>query len=178
MEIERGRVTNVASFETSRGTLRVGVGDRVMIRGTDKKRGLLNGALASVEKIEDQTLTLRTDRGKALAVDLADFDAIELGYAGTIYRGQGKTLDDVYLLHTRHWRDASSYVALTRARHSTQVFVAREEARDLPELAVQMARQNNRGATIMFEADSVAAERQEQKISSREKAQQRARERE
>jgi hypothetical protein len=30
----------------------------------------------------------------------------------------------------------------------------------------------------MFEADSVAAERQEQKISSREKAQQRARERE
>ena len=178
MEVERGRVTNVASFETSRGTLRVGEGDRVMIRGTDKKRGLLNGALATVQKIENQTLTLRTDRGKALAVDLADFDAIELGYAGTIYRGQGKTLDNVCLLHTRHWRDASSYVALTRARHSTQVFVAREEARDLPELAAQMARQNNRGATIMFDADSVAAERQEQKISSREMARQRARERE
>jgi hypothetical protein len=151
MEIERGRVKNLQTFETSRGTLRVGEGDRVMLRGTDKRRGLLNGALATVQEIKERTLTLRTDRGKSLSVDLDDFDAIELGYAGTIFRGQGKTLDDVYLLHTRHWRDAASYVALTRARHSTQVFIAREEARDLADLAAQMARQNNRGATIGFE---------------------------
>jgi hypothetical protein len=65
-------------------------------------------------------------------------------------------LDETYVLHTHHWRDASSYVALTRARHSTQVFVAREEARDLPELAIQMARQSNRSATIAFEVTSGA----------------------
>lgn len=177
IEAERGRVTNVATFETSRGTLRVGEGDRVMIRATDKKRGLLNGALATVQKIDRQTLSLRTDRGKALAVDLSDFDAIELGYAGTIYRGQGKTLDDVFLLHTRHWRDASSYVALTRARRSTQVFVARDEARDFSELAAQIARQNNRGATIAFEAEDASAEKQAKQTSSHGRRRQRSRER-
>jgi hypothetical protein len=158
MEIERGRVGELHTFETARGTLRVGEGDRVMIRATDKKRGLYNGALATVQKIDGDTLAIRTDRGKALSVDLRTFNDIELGYAGTIYRGQGKTLDDAYLLHTRHWRDASSYVALTRARHTTQVFIAREEARDLDDLACQMARQNNRAATIEFEAVVAGAE--------------------
>jgi hypothetical protein len=167
MEIERGRVTNIASFETSRGTFRVGEGDRVMIRGTDKKRGLLNGALATVQKIDGETLSLRTERGKPIFVDLTEFDAIELGYAGTIYRAQGKTLDQTYVLHTRHWRDASSYVALTRARHSTQVFVAREQARDLPELAIQMARQSNRSATIVFEVTRGAEEEGQSHVKRR-----------
>ena len=179
MEIARGRVTGISTFETSRGTLRVGEGDRVMLRGTDKKRGLLNGTVATVEKIEGETLSLRTDRGRSLQVDLQQFDEIELGYAGTIYRGQGKTLDQTYLLHTRHWRDASSYVALTRARESTQVFVAREEARDLPELAAQMTRQNNRGATLSFEA-APASETQAEESSVRpvERSRDRGREQE
>ena len=60
----------------------------------------------------------------------AEFDGFRHGYAGTIYKGQGKTLDHTYLLHTHHWRSAASYVALTRQRESAQVFVATETARD------------------------------------------------
>ena len=149
-----------------------------MIRGTDKRRGLLNGVLASVQKIEDQTLTLRTDRGREHSVNLGELDAVEPGYGGTIYRGQEKTLDDVYLLHTRHWRDDASYVALTRARHSTQIFVVREEARDLSELATQMARQNNRGATVVFETAPAAAEDEKHPGLKREKGRSRVEERE
>ena len=44
------------------------------------------------------------------------FDQFRHGYAGTIYKGQGRTLDAVYLYHSHHWRSASSYVALTRHR--------------------------------------------------------------
>ena len=62
------------------------------------------------------------------------------GYAGTIYKGQGKTLDHTYLLHTQHWRAASSYVALTRQRESAKVFAAVETARDIHELARQIGR--------------------------------------
>jgi hypothetical protein len=150
LEIERGRVRNVRSFETERGTLQVGEGDRLMFRGTDKPRGIVNGLLATVQTIEGSILVVRTDRGRKISIDLEKFGAVELGYAGTIYRGQGKTLDEAYVLHTRHWRDAASYVALTRSRGATRVFVSRDQARDLEDLARQMSRQSHRGSTLRF----------------------------
>ena len=82
------------------------------------------------------------------------------GYAGTIYKGQGKTLDRTYLYHTEHWRAAASYVALTRQRDSAQVFVARETARDANHLARQMARGEVRAASVAWAtAEEVAKER-------------------
>jgi hypothetical protein len=80
-------------------------------------------------------------------------------YAGTIYKGQGKTLDQAYLLHTHHWRDASSYVALTRSRGATELFVAEAGAPDIPTLARQMQRQQHRGSTLRFEAEPREPER-------------------
>jgi ATP-dependent exoDNAse (exonuclease V) alpha subunit len=96
---------------------------------------------------------VRSDRGREITFDTRDFTNIDLGYAGTIYRGQGKTLDQTYLLHTRHWRDAASYVAMTRARTQTEVFVGRDQAPNPNALATQMSRQANRGATLRYQAE-------------------------
>jgi len=64
-------------------------------------------------------------QGGRLNWSAADFERFRHGYAGTICKGQGKTLDRTYLYHTEHWRSAASYVALTRQRESAQMFVAR-----------------------------------------------------
>lgn len=152
IEIERGRVTDCITLETERGTLSVGVGDRVAFRGTWKPKGIYAGALATVEAINGDRITVRSDRGREITFDTRDFTNIDLGYAGTIYRGQGKTLDQTYLLHTHHWRDAASYVAMTRARGQTEVFVGRDQASGLPALAEQMSRQSDRGATLRYVA--------------------------
>ena len=56
--------------------------------------------------------------------EAGEFDAIRHGYAGTIYKGQGKTLDQTYLLHSDNWRAASGYVALSRHRESVKLFAA------------------------------------------------------
>ena len=62
--------------------------------------------------------------GRQVEWSASEFTGFRHGYAGTIYKGQGKTLDHTYLYHTHHWRAAASYVALTRQRESAQVFVA------------------------------------------------------
>jgi len=188
IEIARGRVTNLHVFETERGTLRVGEGDRLAFRGTDKRRGILNGAIATVERIDGGQLTVRTDRAKRISFPINEFSNIDLGYSGSIYRGQGKTLDEVYLFHTSHWRDAASYVALTRSRKSTRIFVARDEVQDVSELARQMDRQGQRGSTLQYltttelqrERDAVAANTSEMKpnASSRRREGRSARRRE
>ncbi len=125
---------------------------------TDKRQGIYSGALGTVEAIDGAILHVRSDLGRMIAVDTRDFTNIDLGYAGTIYRGQGKTLDQTYLLHTRHWRDSSSYVAMTRARGETRVYVATDQARDLGDLAHQMGRQQNRGSSLRFSAQSEAVQ--------------------
>lgn len=158
IEIERGRVTDCITLETERGTLSVGVGDRVAFRGTWKPKGIYAGALATVEAIDGDRITVLSDRGREITFNTREFSNIDLGYAGTIYRGQGKTLDQTYLLHTHHWRDAASYVAMTRARGQTEVFVGRDQASGLAALADQMSRQSDRGATLRYvsEDDFVA----------------------
>jgi ATP-dependent exoDNAse (exonuclease V) alpha subunit len=89
----------------------------------------------------------------------AEFAGFRHGYAGTIYKGQGKTLDHTYLYHTEHWRSAASYVALTRQRERAQVFVARETARDAAQLAWQMARGEVKAASVAWATrDELAVE--------------------
>lgn len=153
IEMDRGRVSDCITLETERGTLSVGVGDRIAFRGTWKPKGIYAGALATVQVIDGDRVTVRSDRGREITFDTREFTNIDLGYAGTIYRGQGKTLDQTYLLHTHHWRDAASYVAMTRAKGQTEVFVGRDQASGLPALAEQMSRQADRGATLRYVAE-------------------------
>jgi len=78
------------------------------------------------------------------------FEDFRHGYAGTIYKGQGRTIDQTYLYHSAHWRRAASYVALSRHREKAELFVARQTAGDLNDLARQMARRDERRAASQF----------------------------
>jgi hypothetical protein len=127
-------------------------GDRLQIIGTDKRAGLYNGMIGTVQEIEDTRITLKLDgrREDIRTFDAENFQKFGHGYAGTIYKGQGRTLDQSYLYHSEHWRSAASYVALTRHRDKAELFVARNTARDLTQLARQMARVDDRRAASHF----------------------------
>jgi Ti-type conjugative transfer relaxase TraA len=149
---ERGELGEDHIFATGRGQEAYAAGDRLQIIGTDKQRGLLNGHAGTIAKIEDTTIHLQLDgrAGRMVAFDAKEFTQFRHGYAGTIYKGQGRTLDQTYLYHSEHWRSAASYVALTRHRDKAEVFVARNTAANLKELARQMARVDNRKAASHF----------------------------
>jgi Ti-type conjugative transfer relaxase TraA len=149
---ERGELGEDHVFATGRGQEAYAAGDRLQIIGTDKQRGLLNGHAGTIAKIEDTTIHLQLDgrAGRMVAFDAEEFTQFRHGYAGTIYKGQGRTLDQTYLYHSEHWRSAASYVALTRHRDKAEVFVARNTAANLKELARQMARVDNRKAASHF----------------------------
>ena len=92
----------------------------------------------------------RRPRRKLVEFDAKEFQDFRHGYAGTIYKGQGRTLDQTYLYHSEHWRSAASYVALTRHRDKAALFVARNTAEDVKQLARQMARVDDRRAASHF----------------------------
>jgi Ti-type conjugative transfer relaxase TraA len=144
-------------LETKHGAAQFARGDRVQITETQKRMHLYNGNVGTITGIDARTGVIRAELdaaagqpGRKVMWVASEFGGFRHGYAGTIYKGQGRTLDHTYLYHTHHWRSAASYVGLTRQRESAQVFVARETARDVVQLARQMAREEIKAASIAW----------------------------
>ena len=170
---ERGELGEDHILQTKDGPQAFAKGDRVQFTGnarrkSDRDAGFTNGVVGTVRDIDGVRVTVELDgkkSGKPRMVSFTvgdnsqagQFNSFRHGYAGTIYKGQGRTLDRTYLYHSRHLRSSSSYVALTRHRETTAVFVARETAADLDQLARQMSRVDDRRAASQFhhEADRV-----------------------
>jgi ATP-dependent exoDNAse (exonuclease V) alpha subunit len=149
---DRGELGPDHSVPTADGSQNFASGDRLQITRTDKRAGLYNGMIGTVQEINGSCITVKLDgrREDVRTFDAEEFPNIRHGYAGTIYRGQGRTLDQSYLYHSEHWRSAASYVALTRHRDTAELFVAHNTARDLTQLARQMARVDDRRAASHF----------------------------
>jgi len=125
------------SIRTANGRFDFSAGDRVQFTGTDKRLGIDNADTGTIEMIEGEKLRVRLDgpERKSVEFEAGSFGHFRHGYAGTVWKGQGDTLDQTYLYHSEHWRSAPSYVALTRHRERTDLFVATNTAKDLAVLA-------------------------------------------
>jgi Ti-type conjugative transfer relaxase TraA len=140
------------AIKTAHGQFDFSAGDRIRFTGTDKQAGIINNATGTIEAIDGTHLAVRLDGNEArtIAFDTASFDHFRHSYAGTIYAAQGSNLDQVYLYHSEHWRSAPAYVALTRHKDKTELFVARSTAKDVKELAQQVSRSDETRAASMF----------------------------
>jgi ATP-dependent exoDNAse (exonuclease V) alpha subunit len=156
VRVERGELGPGVQLETKHGPMTFAVGDRVQFTGTLRQARIYNGNAGTITAIEAGAGVLRAvldgagGPGREVSWSAKDLDGFRHGYAGTIYKGQGRTLDHTYLYHSHHWRQASSYVALTRQRESARIFAATETARDVAALARQMARGEERRASLAW----------------------------
>jgi len=154
---EQGELGKNHRFATRHGAADFAVGDRVQFSDTLRSAKIYNGNAGVITGIAAETGMIRArldgssaGTGREVAWSASEFDGFRHGYAGTIYKGQGKTLDHSYLLHTEHWRQASSYVALTRQRDQATIFAAVATARDARDLAWQMSRVEVRSASMAW----------------------------
>lgn len=169
---ERGELGADHVFVTKHGSCAFALGDRVQITETWKAAGLYNGHAGVIVEIEADRISLRLDvpAGRATRVvtwSAAEFDGYRLGYAGTIYKGQGRSIDHTYLLHSRFWRSASAYVALTRQRMTATVFAATETAADLRQLARQIGRADVKAASLAYATPDELTPEQRRSLSAR-----------
>src|SRR5271168_4073423 len=177
---ERGDLGEDHTFKTATGEAQFATGDRIQFTGNgrtqaEKRAGLTNGrvgTIAGIEILDDGkprvTVTLDSRTGeKPQQVSFTvgedaragEFEKFKHGYAGTIYRGQGRTLDEVYVGHSAQWRKSASYVALTRHREAVHIFAARETVQDLDEMAKGMSRADNKRAASSYFINEESAAR-------------------
>jgi hypothetical protein len=85
-----------------------------------------------------------------VAFDPQAFSSWGLGYAGTVYRAQGKTQLKVFALFDNPfaWSAKSAYVAMTRHQAEVNLYTSRDIAADESTLARLMSRVSDDAASI------------------------------
>src|SRR5208283_4983232 len=62
-----------------------------------------------------------------VAVDTKFYKHLDHGYAATVHKAQGSTVDRTYVLATPHFDRHAAYVALSRHRETATVFYAQDD---------------------------------------------------
>ncbi|UVK38673.1 Ti-type conjugative transfer relaxase TraA [Mesorhizobium sp. AR10] len=111
-----GDLGDDVQISVERGARSFASGDRVMFLRNERGLGVKNGTLGIVEGLSTQSMTVRTDDGRSVRFDLKDYAHIDHGYAATIHKAQGMTVDRTHVLATPGMDAHGSYVALSRHR--------------------------------------------------------------
>jgi Ti-type conjugative transfer relaxase TraA len=129
------------TFQTNDGKREFAIGDRIVFLENNRDLGVKNGMLATVDHVEPGRpgagpmiiATLdgpKGAEGRSVAVPMDDYQAIDHGYATTIHKNQGATVDRSFVLASGTMDRHLTYVAMTRHRDGAQLYAAHDEFAD------------------------------------------------
>ena len=156
---EAGDLGDDVRLTVERGERRFASGDRVMFLQNERGLGVKNGTLGTVEQVSAQSMSVRTDDGRSLSFDLKDYDRIDHGYAATIHKAQGMTVDRTHVLATPGLDAHGSYVALSRHRDGMDLHYGRDDFADENRLVRTLSRDRAKDMASDYEPAQSYAER-------------------
>jgi len=123
-------------FQTDHGPRAFAKGDLIVFTRYDRDLGVKNGSLGTVDEIDNGQLRVRLDtdgneKARSITIVPDHYAAFDHGYACTIHKSQGATVDNAYVLGSSTMDHHLSYVAMTRHRHEMQLYAEPKALRRL-----------------------------------------------
>ena len=169
MRVEGGLGDDVR-LTVERGERRFASGDRVMFLQNERGLGVKNGTLGTVEQVSAQSMTVETDDGRSVRFDLKDYNRIDHGYAATIHKAQGMTVDCAHVLATPGMDAHGSYVALSRHRDGVDLHYGRDDFASQDRLVRTLSRDRAKDMASDYErADPAQSYAERRGITFRER---------
>ncbi len=134
-------------------------GDRVMALKNERSLGIKNGTLATIETVTRSHMDIRLDDGRQVGFDLKDYSHLDHGYAATIHKAQGVTVDRVHVLATPGLDRHAAYVALSRHRERVDLHFGRDDFADDAKLARILSRERAKDMASDYAQEPVPPER-------------------
>ena len=123
--------TDDTLIQTDHGKRAFGKGDRIVFTKNDKLLGVRNGMLGTVKGIGEGTkshgnvkliIHIDGEPNKTITIGPTDYASIDYGYATTIHRSQGVTVDRSYVLGSSTIDRHLLYVAMTRHKEDCMFY--------------------------------------------------------
>ncbi|WP_419320591.1 Ti-type conjugative transfer relaxase TraA [Caulobacter sp. ErkDOM-E] len=138
---------------TDRGLRTFAQGDRVMFLRNERSLGVKNGSLATLVSIASDRVLVRLDEGgRRLEVDLKAYNHLDHGYAVTLHKSQGMTVDRAHLLATDGLDRHAAYVGLSRHRQAVTMHYGADDFRSRDELVRTLGRDRSKDTTLDYAA--------------------------
>lgn len=133
--IDRGLLEEGHGFHTEEGERFFAAGDQIVFLKNDRDLNVKNGMLARVAEAGEGRFVAEigepgSDQARRVEVDQKTYRHVNHGYATTIHKSQGATVDRVKILATRTLDRHLAYVALTRHRSDMKLYASEEEFND------------------------------------------------
>lgn len=138
---QTGELGQEATIRTERGERAFAVGDRILFLKNERNLGVKNGSLGRVKAISTARLTVLLDDGRTASFELKDYAHVDHGYAATIHKAQGTTVDRTHVLATPGLDRHAAYVALSRHRDTVQLHYGEDDFADHDKLIGKLSRE-------------------------------------
>ncbi|GAA3102051.1 Ti-type conjugative transfer relaxase TraA [Rhizobium viscosum] len=145
--MQEGALTDTRAFRTARGLREFAVGDRIIFLENARfleprarhlgpqyvKNGMLGTVVSTGDKRGGTLLAVRLDNGRDVVISEDSYRNIDHGYAATIHKSQGSTVDRTFVLATAMMDQHLTYVSMTRHRDRADLYAASEDFEAKPE---------------------------------------------
>lgn len=147
----QGELGTDVTIRTERGLRDVADNDRILFLKNERDLGVKNGTLGQIEKVEPERLAVRLDDGRRISIDLKSYAHVDHGYAATVHKTQGMTVDRTHVLATPGLDAHAAYVALSRHRDGTALHYGRDDFADEAALRRTLARERPKDMALDYE---------------------------
>lgn len=129
------------AYQTERGVRQFAIGDRLIflenarffetraehLAVQDVKNGMLGTVVRTTNERGETLLTVKLDAGHEVTFGQDSYRNIDHGYAATVHKSQGATVDRTFVLATGMMDQHLTYVAMSRHRDRAGLYMAHED---------------------------------------------------
>lgn len=144
-------------YRTNDGERSFARGDRIVLLQNNRDFGVKNGMLGTVEAVEPDALQIRLDGGagagkrtRSISIPVNSYQSFDHGYATTIHKSQGATVDRAFVMASTTMDRHLAYVAMTRHREDVHLYTGRNELKDITALSASMGRSGAKETTLDY----------------------------
>lgn len=152
--VERGIVGAGHVFKTADGVRRFDAGDQIVFLKNEGSLGVKNGMIAHViEAAPDRIVAVigEGDQRRQVIVEQRFYSNLDHGYATTIHKSQGATVDRVKVLASLSLDRHLTYVAMTRHREDLQLYYGHRSFAFNGGLSKVLSRRQAKETTLDYE---------------------------
>jgi Ti-type conjugative transfer relaxase TraA len=151
--VERGFVEDGHVFKTADGDRNFAPGDHIIFLKNEGSLGVKNGMLARVVEASPGRIVAEIGDGlhrRTVSVEQRFYNNVDHGYATTIHKSQGATVDRVKVLASLSLDRHLTYVAMTRHRDDLAVYYGRRSFAKAGGLISLLSRSNTKETTLDY----------------------------
>jgi Ti-type conjugative transfer relaxase TraA len=152
--VERGIVGEGHLFRTADGERRFDVGDQIVFLKNEGSLDVKNGMIGRVVEAAANRIVATVGEGeqrRQVIVEQRFYNNLDNGYATTIHKSQGATVDRVKVLASLSLDRHMTYVAMTRHREDLQLYYGTRSFSFNGGLAKVLSRKNAKETTLDYE---------------------------